>query len=119
MLVHLRRRYVEAGFAPISEKAAFTGFAQTFKSSGTYKAAGAMGRFVQLKMLGDGMKETPLGNLHTPLQGWTKYRSLPPPNARAFRDQWAELIAEPPESPKGDAAAKPIAPSERPSKHGS
>jgi L-lactate dehydrogenase complex protein LldF len=103
MLVHLRRRYVAAGFAPPTEQAAFSGFGKAFSSPGMYQAAGKMGRWMQLKMIGDGSKKSFLTNMPTPLQGWIDHRTLPPPNKKAFRDLWPELAKERPEKPKGGA----------------
>jgi L-lactate dehydrogenase complex protein LldF len=95
MLVHLRRRYVEEGFSPKVEKAAFDIFGTAFSSPALYKTVGALGRWVQLNVLGkDVGKSTEVSPLmkiaerFEPLSGWTKHRALPPPPAKSFTEQW-------------------------------
>ncbi|BDI30322.1 iron-sulfur cluster-binding protein [Capsulimonas corticalis] len=105
MLVHLRRRYVEAGFTPLSERMAYKGYAAGFKSVGAYKLAGKSARWVQLTVMGDEKEESALAK-NTPMHGWTKYRTLPEPNKKAFRDRWADLAAEPPQAPRGPKPKK-------------
>ena len=98
MLVHLRRRYVEEGFAPKPEQAAFAGFGKAFSSPGVYRAAGAAGRWVQLHVLGTdegaALSASPLMKIaerFEPLSGWSKYRALPKPSAKSFGEIWPEL----------------------------
>jgi L-lactate dehydrogenase complex protein LldF len=90
MLVHLRRRYVEAGHAGVVEAMAMKGFAAAFSSPGRYAAAGKAARFLQLAMIGDGGGRLVPG----PLRGWTDSRALPLPPKRTFREIWPELEAE-------------------------
>ena len=99
MLVHLRRRYVEAGFAPAAERDAFAGFGKVASSPGLYRAAGAVGRWVQLNVLGSGEgtvtsgKPTKAPRPLPVISGWTNHRDLPVPPKKAFRDLW---LSDPP-----------------------
>jgi len=90
MLVHLRRRYVDAGYAGWTEGMAMKGFATAFGSPGLYKAGGKTARRMQLAMFGDGANK----HLPGPVGGWTDHRDLPTPPRKAFRDIWPELEAE-------------------------
>jgi L-lactate dehydrogenase complex protein LldF len=88
MLVHLRRRYVQAGHAGIVESAAMKGFAAVFGSTKGYEAAGNAARWVQLNVVG----ENPLQA--GPMAGWTKYRAAPTPQGKSFRELWPDLERE-------------------------
>ena len=104
MLVHLRRRHVEAGYSPVSEKIAFAGFGAAAKSSGVFNSAANAARWVQLHMIGDRSDQTdgPHG-LETagPVAGWSNHRALPSPQKESFHDLWKLLKDEPAETPGG------------------
>jgi L-lactate dehydrogenase complex protein LldF len=81
MLVHLRRRYVESGKAPLLEKAAMAGFAQTMGSAKLYNSASKLGRLIPINVVNAGAKTAPLS-------GWTKSREMPKLAKRPLRDKW-------------------------------
>jgi L-lactate dehydrogenase complex protein LldF len=87
MLVHLRRKNVEAGAVPWPERMGFRMYAALFESPGRYRAAGRMARSVQRMILGGDRQ--PWRRCY-PCQGWAKCRALPAAGKKAFRDIWSE-----------------------------
>ena len=90
MLVHLRRRHVEAGRAPIAEQTAYHGFGMVAGSPALYRAAGAAGRWVQLNVMPSSNSITTKEQVtsNNPVLGWTAYRDLPTPSASSFHALW-------------------------------
>jgi len=86
LLVRLRRRYVEAGYAGVGEGIAMSMAASTLSSPSFYQAAGKTARWMQLTMHVD--------KLPGPAHGWTDHRDLPSTPKKAFRDLWPELSKE-------------------------
>ncbi len=89
MLVHLRRRRVEAALTGAGERLGFKLFSRVFRSPRWYRLAGAMSRWL-----------APLANqpwaapFLGPLKGWLKHRTLPKPAPRSFQDLWSDLKDE-------------------------
>ncbi len=88
MLVHLRRKNVEAGAVPWPERMGFRMYAALFESPGRYRAAGRMARSVQ-RLIFPGEKQT-LATVLPGVKEWAKCRVLPPAGRKAFRDLWRE-----------------------------
>ena len=85
ILIHLRRRLVEAGSAPAGERMAMRAAAMTFHSARRLKAGHALARFIQKPFVRDGYIDSGPG----PLGVWTSARSLPGVPAESFRQWWA------------------------------
>ena len=85
ILIHLRRRLVEAGSAPAGERLAMRAAAMTFHSAGRLKAGHALARLGQKPFLRDGHIDSGPG----PIGAWTSARSLPGVPAQSFRQWWA------------------------------
>jgi L-lactate dehydrogenase complex protein LldF len=88
MLVELRRRNVERGDGAASERVAFRLWARVFSSPRLYRWVGAMMRFGQRVLLGDGTRRRWWSRFLGPLRGWTDHRALPPPSRQSFRAMW-------------------------------
>jgi L-lactate dehydrogenase complex protein LldF len=88
MLVELRRRNVERGDTPRSEKVAFGIYARVFSTPWLYRLVGSVLRFVQRLAIGDGIGRRWLMRWLGPIRGWTDHRALPAPPKQSFRDLW-------------------------------
>ena len=85
-LVQLRRRNVEAGRNSAAEAWSFKAYARVFSSARWFGLLGRVARGLQ-RMLGRSRLER-LGRHLPALAGWSNYRALPKPPARAFRDSF-------------------------------
>jgi hypothetical protein len=86
--VQLRRRNVEAGRAGALERATFAAYARVFSSARLFGLVGRVARALQ-RWLGRSRVER-WGRFLPALEAWTKYRTLPKPEPRAFRDSFEE-----------------------------
>ncbi len=84
ILIHLRRRLVEAG-APIGERLGMRAASVAFSSPGWLGLAHAVGRLAQRPFARDGQ----LQGLPGPFSGWTDSRDLPAIPPQSFRQWWA------------------------------
>ena len=84
ILIHLRRRIVEAG-APMSERAGMKAAAFAFSNPSWLKRAQMIGRFMQRPFTRDGR----VTSLPGPFAAWTKTRDLPAMPPQSFREWWA------------------------------
>lgn len=87
-LVKLRRRNVEAGRSGSGEQLAFRAYAGLFSSARWFALWGRLARFAQ-RLLGVSRSERLAARLPL-LSEWVRFRGLPPPVARAFRDSRQE-----------------------------
>jgi len=85
ILIHLRRRLVEGGQAPVAERMAMKAAAMTFHSSARLKTGVRLARIAQKPFVRDGQIENAPG----PLRAWTASRSLPAVPPQSFREWWA------------------------------
>jgi L-lactate dehydrogenase complex protein LldF len=90
MLVHLRRRNVEAGRAKAAERAAFAVYARVFSSSRLFRWAGAIARWAQRLLLGGARRGESWARRLPVLRGWAGSRALPEAPPRSFRELWSE-----------------------------
>jgi L-lactate dehydrogenase complex protein LldF len=84
ILIHLRRRIVEAG-APVAERAGMKAAAFAFSNPAWLKRAQMIGRLMQRPFTRDGR----VSRLPGPFAGWTKTRDLPAMPPQSFREWWA------------------------------
>src|SRR5688572_10242289 len=84
ILIHLRRRIVEAG-APMSERAGMKAAAFAFSNPSWLRRAQMIGRFMQRPFTRDGR----VTSLPGPFAAWTKTRDLPAMPPQSFRGWWA------------------------------
>jgi L-lactate dehydrogenase complex protein LldF len=83
MLVHLRRKNVEAGFAPKAEGLAFGGFGWVFGKAWRYRTAFSLARL--------GNKLAPwMAKLMPGMKAWSRHRVPPKPAKQSFREWWRE-----------------------------
>ncbi|WP_199620860.1 LutB/LldF family L-lactate oxidation iron-sulfur protein [Paenibacillus alkalitolerans] len=90
MLVYLRKRKVDKGFSPVTEKLGMKGFAAVMSDSKRFRAALKLGRIGQRFVARDGYIKAKLG----PLKGWNSYRYAPSLPKESFRDRWSTLEQE-------------------------
>ena len=84
ILIHLRRRIVEAGGSTV-ERLAMKGAALTFADHRAFQRAQTIGRFLQRPFVRDGYVQ----RLPGLLGAWTATRDLPAMPAQSFREWWA------------------------------
>jgi L-lactate dehydrogenase complex protein LldF len=89
MLVHLRRRNVEAGRAKGLERASFAVYGKIFSSPRLFRFLSVIGRFLQRLFLGGGLKRRWLSTRLPAVRGWAKNRTLPEAPRRSFHERWA------------------------------
>jgi L-lactate dehydrogenase complex protein LldF len=101
MLVHHRRRYVNSGFSPPIERAAFHGFGKMFSTPAIYEPVTKMGRWIQLHVVGgdcgrenEASAMMKIARRIEPLAGWTEHRALPKTARKSFRELWRDLDAK-------------------------
>jgi L-lactate dehydrogenase complex protein LldF len=87
-LVQLRRRNVEAGRAGTLEALAFKAYGRAFSSARWFGLLGRAFRLVR-RLVGRNRSEH-WGRFLAPFAAWTKYRALPEPPRRAFRQSFEE-----------------------------
>lgn len=87
MLVYLRNRKVEKGYAETAEKIGMKGFAAIMSNSKRMRSVVKLGQIGQKLVLRDGLIKTKLG----PLKGWNSVRYLPSLPGSSFREQWSTL----------------------------
>ena len=85
ILIHLRRRIVEDGQAPLAERLAMKGAALAFSGETPFTLAQATGRVMQRPFKSGEL----LRNLPGLLAGWTATRDLPAMPAESFRQWWS------------------------------
>ena len=85
ILIHLRKRVVEQGDAPLGERIALKATAVAFSGPRTLAAAQAGSRLVQKRFEREGY----LYDLPGLLAGWTATRDLPAVPAESFRQWWS------------------------------
>ena len=85
ILIHLRRKIVERGDAPIGERIAMKAAALALTDAGRLAAAQKLARVAQWPFERDGYLE----HLPPPLNAWTKTRDLPATPRQSFREWWA------------------------------
>jgi len=90
MLVSLRRRKVEAGYAKRPEALAMKTYAAVMGDAGRLKRALRLGRLALKPFARDGVIRARIG----PLAGWTRHRVFPAPAGEPFRERWASLQRE-------------------------
>lgn len=84
ILIHLRAKAVESGYAPLTERIAMKGAAMALADGSRLEVAQALGRIGQRLFERDGN----LKNLPGMLHGWTEFRDLRPIPDESFRDWW-------------------------------
>jgi L-lactate dehydrogenase complex protein LldF len=94
MLVHLRRRKVESGRAPLGEKLVFKSFASAFKSPRRYRIAMNALKNIQKHTVRDGSRFSFALKAAGPIKGWLDHRALPFTESKSFRDSWNSLKEE-------------------------
>jgi L-lactate dehydrogenase complex protein LldF len=85
ILIHLRRRIVEEGSAPLGERLAMKAAAFAFGDSSRLSAAQKFARLVQRPFTDDGH----ISKLPGPIGAWTDARDLPAVPSESFRQWWA------------------------------
>jgi L-lactate dehydrogenase complex protein LldF len=85
ILIHLRRKIVEKGDAPIGERIAMKAAALALADAGRLSAAQKLARVAQWPFERDGYLE----HVPPPLNAWTKTRDLPATPRQSFREWWA------------------------------
>jgi L-lactate dehydrogenase complex protein LldF len=85
ILIHLRRKIVERGDAPIGERIAMKAAALALADAGRLSAAQKLARVAQWPFERDGYLE----HVPPPLNAWTKTRDLPATPRQSFREWWA------------------------------
>ena len=90
ILIHLRNKAVESGYAPLTERLAMKAAAFAFETGDRISAAQVLGRIVQKPFERNGN----LHNLPGILKGWTDSRDLPALPRQSFREWWAERKRE-------------------------
>jgi L-lactate dehydrogenase complex protein LldF len=85
ILIHLRRKLVEQGAAPVSERLAMKASAFALADAGRLSAAHRLGRIGQMPFETSGV----LHHLPGPFAGWTNTRDLPAIPKQTFREWWA------------------------------
>jgi L-lactate dehydrogenase complex protein LldF len=85
ILIHLRKRVVGNGQAPLGERLAMKGAALAFSGDTTLTLAQAAGRLMQRPFKSGEL----LRNLPGLLAGWTATRDLPAMPAESFRQWWS------------------------------
>ncbi|MDB5085954.1 MAG: iron-sulfur cluster-binding protein [Bacilli bacterium] len=94
MLVHLRRKKVEAGRTSRWERLAFRGFAAAFGSSKRYRLAMNTARALQKVTVKDGSRMSGFLDMAPLIKGWHEHRALPYSEGKSFRDSWQDLQQE-------------------------
>lgn len=84
ILLHLRKKVVEQGDSPLTERLAMKAASLAFASGRLFAAAQAAGRVGQIPFVRGGQ----LRNLPGLLGGWTDSRDLPKLPAQSFRQWW-------------------------------
>jgi L-lactate dehydrogenase complex protein LldF len=84
ILLHLRKRVVEQGGAPLWERAAMAAAGFAFRNGGTLATAQAAGRAAQAPFV----KQGRLRGLPFPFSGWTDSRDLDAIPPQSFRQWW-------------------------------
>lgn len=87
MLVYLRRRKVEEGHSPLTEKLGMKGFASVMSNAKRFSRVLKLGKLGQKLVVRDGQISVKIG----PLKGWNKYRIAPSLAKQSFREHWSEL----------------------------
>lgn len=85
MLVYLRRRKVEQGYADAMETAGMRGFGAVMAKPGRLKAALKLAKLGQPLIARGGEIRAKVG----PLKGWNAHRVMPALPKASFRDRWA------------------------------
>jgi L-lactate dehydrogenase complex protein LldF len=85
ILIHLRRRLVEHGDAPMGERAAMKAAGFALSGPGRFEAAQKLSRMAQWLFARDGRLE----HLPPPLSAWTQTRDLHAVPPQSFREWWA------------------------------
>jgi L-lactate dehydrogenase complex protein LldF len=110
MLVYLRRRKAESGYAPAAEKLGMRGFAYVMSDHRRYEGALRLGKLGQKLVVRDGFIKTKLG----PLKGWNSVRHTPQLPESSFRDRWetirTQIYGDAAGGAKHAAAARPMPP---------
>jgi L-lactate dehydrogenase complex protein LldF len=98
MLVRQRARNVASdaaahanGAPPSLERLAFRAYAWLFSSPRLFRLLSGVGRAAQRALVGDGSRSSFLARRVPALFGWVRYRALPLPPKRSFRERFAEL----------------------------
>jgi L-lactate dehydrogenase complex protein LldF len=86
ILIHLRGKAVEHGYAPFSERLGMKAAGMALANGQRLSVAQKLARIGQLAFERDGK----LQNLPGLLGGWTAFRDLAPVPAQSFREWWAE-----------------------------
>jgi L-lactate dehydrogenase complex protein LldF len=90
ILIHLRRRIVEEGSAPLGERLAMKAAAFAFGDSSRLSAAQKFARLAQRPFSDDGH----ISKLPGPIGAWTDARDLPAVPSESFRQWWAKRDRE-------------------------
>jgi L-lactate dehydrogenase complex protein LldF len=85
ILIHLRRKVVENGDAPVTERMGMKAVGFAFSDGARLEMAAQLGRLAQWPF----EREGNLRNLPGILAGWTKYRDMPAIPKESFREWWA------------------------------
>ncbi len=85
ILIHLRSKAVDAGYAPFTERVGMKGAALALAGGSRLSVAQKLARIAQWPFEQDGT----LQGLPGLLSGWTAFRDLSPVPAQSFRDWWA------------------------------
>lgn len=85
ILIHLRNKAVEQGYAPLTERVGMKAASLALASGSRLSIAQKLARVAQIPFEHDGN----LQGLPGLLGGWTKFRDLAPVPAQSFRDWWA------------------------------
>jgi L-lactate dehydrogenase complex protein LldF len=89
ILIHLRRKVVEGGGAPLSERIGMKAAGFAFSDGVRLEMAEKFARLAQWPFEHDGK----LRNLPGILAGWTKYRDMSAIPRESFREWWAKREA--------------------------
>jgi len=86
ILIHLRARVVEQGYAPLTEKVGMKAAAMAFSNGERLATAEQLARLAQKPLVRDGL----IRSLPGMLGGWTASRDLRPIPPESFREWWAK-----------------------------
>ncbi len=85
LLLALRAKAKEAGNSKLSERVAMRGYSFAVRHPKLFAAGGKLMRACTRLLARDGkIKSVPIA----PLSDWTRYRDLPAPGGRSFRERW-------------------------------
>jgi L-lactate dehydrogenase complex protein LldF len=88
MLVRQRARNVRGSNG--LERWAFRAYATLFSSPRLFRLLSGVGRALQRALIGDGSRSRWLTRRVPALFGWTRYRALPLPAKRSFRERFSK-----------------------------